>query len=267
MRYPPVECWFMVNSLGNSILSCLDMVWFLKIGQLFPWYWAIFPLITQLPTHSGPPKGDALVCTTVYVKKLYVYGTYFLLTRLPSHSFLTHITDTSLSTFVHISEKIESSIPPQKSTFDSRMLSLTQSYWRFSWCSGTGATLENATALPDFFSTHVALNSENQASQKNADDHGATVATEPGCIELTKHGGLDDSRDTPPLGTIKARCSDPPIAQQPFPLKKHPFSPQVVNWANLRIRTHREGKQGHFWPCQLKSLCPSTSIEGKRQGM
>jgi hypothetical protein len=81
---------------------------------------------------------------------------------------------------------------------------------------------------------------------KNADDHVETASTELGSKERNKYGGLDDLHDAPPLGTIKTKCPDPPIAQQPFPFKKRPFSPQVMNCANLQIRTHREGKQGHF---------------------
>jgi hypothetical protein len=48
-------------------------------------------------------------------------------------------------------------------------------------------------------------------------------------------------------------------------LEKHPFSPEFVDCMNLRIPMHREDKQGHFWPCQLRSLTPSIIIECKRQ--
>jgi hypothetical protein len=92
-----------------------------------------------------------------------------------------------------------------KSTFDSRMLSPTQSCWQFLRCSAIQATLENATALPDFFhvpTLRIALKSENQASQKNTDDHSETASTEPDSIELTEHGGLDNMHDTLPLLTL-----------------------------------------------------------------
>ena len=40
--------------------------------------------------------------------------------------------------------------------------------------------------------------------------------------KLTEHCGLENSGVTPsPLGTIKARCPDHPIAQQPLPFEKH----------------------------------------------
>ena len=155
---------------------------------------------------------------------------------------------------------------PQNSTFDSQMLSPQQSYSRCWRCSRTGGTLRIATA--SLLCASIALQSENQAAQKNGHDHGEKASTESGSKELTEHSGSDDSGHAPPLGTIKGRCPDPPIAQQPRPFeKKQPFSPQFVKCANLRIRTHQEEKQGHFWPCQLRSLCPSTSIKGKRQGM
>ena len=157
---------------------------------------------------------------------------------------------------------------PQNSTFDSQMLSPQQSYSRFLQCCCTGATLRIATASPDFFTCARCTAKWESGSTKNAHDHGEKASTESGSKELTKHGGSDNSGHAPPLGTIKARCPDPPIAQQPRPFEKnHPFSPQFVKCANLRIRTHQEEKQGHFWPCQLRSLCPSTSIKGKRQGM
>jgi len=85
------------------------------------------------------------------------------------------------------------------------MLPPTLSCLQFSQCSGAGATLENATALPVFLCAHIALKSENQESPKNTDGHGETVFIEPGSIELTGHGGLDDLLDVLPLGRIKAR--------------------------------------------------------------
>ena len=65
------------------------------------------------------------------------------------------------------------------------------------------------------------LQRENQAAQKNAHDHGEKASTESGSKELTKHGGSDNSSHAPPLGTIKARCPNPLIAQQPHPFEKN----------------------------------------------
>jgi hypothetical protein len=90
-----------------------------------------------------------------------------------------------------------------------------------------GSTLENATALPDFLCARVALQSGNNAVQKNTDDHFETAFTEPGSIELTEQGGLDDLCDVPPLLTIKARCPDPGIDQHPFPFEKKHFHPNL----------------------------------------
>ena len=44
-----------------------------------------------------------------------------------------------------------------------------------------GATLRNTTALSVFLRTPVALQSENQAVQKKAHDHGETVVVNPVC--------------------------------------------------------------------------------------
>ncbi len=52
------------------------------------------------------------------------------------------------------------------------MLPPTQSCSRFLQYNRTGATLINATALPDFLCTRIALQSENHSVQKNVDDHG-----------------------------------------------------------------------------------------------
>ena len=50
-------------------------------------------------------------------------------------------------------------------------------------------------------------------------------------------------------------------------LKKHPFSPEFMECVNLLISTHRQEKQGHFWPCQLWSFTPLIITECKRQGV
>ena len=49
--------------------------------------------------------------------------------------------------------------------------------------------------------------------------------------------------------------------------KKPPFSPEFVECMNLQLPMHREEKKGHFWPCQLRSLAPSTSTWGSSQGV
>ncbi len=100
-----------------------------------------------------------------------------------------------------------------------------QSHW---------GNIKNCDCIARFFlRARIALQSENQAAQKNAHDHGETASTEAGSKELTEQGGLDDSGRELPLGTIKARCPDPPIAQQTLPLKKHPFLPQFMKCTNL----------------------------------
>ena len=88
-------------------------------------------------------------------------------------------------------------------------------------------------------------------------------------IGMTKPAGHRDDEavqftdDAPPLVTIMARRLDPPIIQKLLLWKKHPFSPEFVDCVNLRIPMHREEKQGHFWPCQLWSLIPSSSLNVK----
>ena len=73
------------------------------------------------------------------------------------------------------------------------------------------------------------------------------ASTEAGSKELTEHGGSDSLGNVLPLGTIKARCPDPPIAQQPCAFEKEqPFLPQFVKCANIQIQMHWEEKQGHF---------------------
>ena len=98
-----------------------------------------------------------------------------------------------------------------------------------------------------FLCACVALKSENQASPKNADDHGDTTFTKPGSTELIEHGGLDGLRDAPPLGTIKARFPDPPIVQQPFSFKKTPiFTPIHGVHKSLNLDA-LGGKAGSFF--------------------
>jgi hypothetical protein len=50
---------------------------------------------------------------------------------------------------------------------------------------------------------------------------------EPDSKEPTKHGDSDNLGVTPPLGTLKAKCSDPLIAQQPLSLKITHFPPNM----------------------------------------
>ena len=109
-----------------------------------------------------------------------------------------------------------------------------------------GATLKNATASADFLCTRVARQSENHAVQKNADDHGDNRITKPGSKQLAEHHRSVNSDDAPPLATIMARCLDPQIAQQPLPLKKHPFSPESVKCVNLQISMHGQEMHCHF---------------------
>ena len=82
--------------------------------------------------------------------------------------------------------------------------------------------IKNCDCIAQFFlRARVVLQSENQAAQKNVHDHVEKASTESGSKELNEHGGSDDLSHVPPLGTIKARCPDPPIAQQPRPFKKN----------------------------------------------
>ncbi len=68
------------------------------------------------------------------------------------------------------------------------------------------------------------------------------VSTKSSSKELTKHGGSDNSSHAPPLGTIKARCPDPPIAQQPRPFKKNThFHPN--SWSAQTSEFGRTGKK------------------------
>ena len=118
-----------------------------------------------------------------------------------------------------------------------------------------------------FLCIHVVLQSENNAVQKNAYDHGDNRITKPGSKQLTEHHCSVNSDNATPLATIMARCLDPQIAQKPLPLKKHPFSPEFVECVNLQILMHGQEKHGHFWPCQLRSLTPLILTECKRQGV
>ena len=49
IRYPPEECWFLLEALGNGKLSVFYRIQFLEIGESFPRSGAIFPLDTELP--------------------------------------------------------------------------------------------------------------------------------------------------------------------------------------------------------------------------
>ena len=60
-----------------------------------------------------------------------------------------------------------------------------------------------------------------------------------------------------------------PTLQSPrnYFFEKKAFSPEFVECVNLRIPTHQEEKQGHFWPCQLQTLTPFIIVECKMQGV
>ena len=84
--------------------------------------------------------------------------------------------------------------------------------------------------------------SENQAAQKNSHHHGETVSTEAGSKELTGPGGSDNSGNALPLGTIKTRCPNPSITQQPHHFEKTPiFTPihEVHKPPNLEARRRK----------------------------
>ncbi len=134
--------------------------------------------------------------------------------QLCHHPCLTRITQLN---FFSITVKIKLAIP-QNPTFDSQMLPPTQSCSWFLQCSCMGATLRNATTLPDFLCTRVALQNENNAVKKCRQpwwqpDHRTRFKTTHGSSSLHQlwqcttpchyHGSLD-----------------PQIAQQPL-LKKN----------------------------------------------
>jgi hypothetical protein len=91
-------------------------------------------------------------------------------------------------------------------------------------------------------------------STNYADDHGDVVSTEPSSKELTKHGGLDDAGEAWPLGTIKARYSDPQITQQPLLSKYDRFHPN--SWSVQISEFVRTGKKSRviFDPANLVLL-------------
>jgi hypothetical protein len=96
--------------------------------------------------------------STIASKFLYVYGSYFQLTPTLPSPILTDIalrfSPSEYNQIVH---------PPKTQHLMLNVVS-TQRHLQFSQCSGTGATLQSATALP-VLCTCIALQSENHTAQ------------------------------------------------------------------------------------------------------
>jgi hypothetical protein len=140
----------------------------------------------------------------------------------------------------------------------------TQSWLQFSWCSHTWATSRNATALPDFLCTCFVLLSENHTVQKKLTTMVTTRSPNP--IQKNSPSTLTWSilmMHHP----LSLSWQGTPTLRSPrnYFFEKKPFSTKFLECVNLRIQTHLEQKQDHFWPCQLRLLTPSIIIECKWQ--
>ncbi len=93
-----------------------------------------------------------------------------------------------------------------------------QSHW---------GNIKNCDCIAQFFlRARIVLQSENQAAQKNAHNHGEMASTNAGSNKLTKLGGSANWGNAPPLGTIKDRCPDS-IAIKHIPSKNTHFHPNL----------------------------------------
>ena len=77
------------------------------------------------------------------------------------------------------------------------------------------------------FCSPVALQSENNATQKKAENRCDNVITEPDPKEPTKHHGSDTLGVAPALHDIKASCPGPQIAKQPLCFEKNTIFTQI----------------------------------------
>jgi hypothetical protein len=87
----------------------------------------------------------------------------------------------------------------------------------------------------------------------------------PGSRYLTKHHGSVNSSDAPPLYTIKARCPEPPIAQQPLHFKKYTHFHWSPCSAHISNSDAPREEKGHFYPANsgLALLTPQLKVRAR----
>ena len=141
-------------------------------------------------------------------KKFCVYGTFLRLTPTsPSPTFDQHRS----SLFFSSTEKNESSIPPKSRLLILKCRPFMKLFTIFAMQSHGGNIKKCDCIVRFFLHTPVALQSENQALQKNATTMLRTEITEPGSKSRAEHRCFVNSDDAPAQRTIKARCPKPPI--------------------------------------------------------
>ena len=207
------DTWYHTSFMGiNIILSCISLggmppSWHHTPIPSLLYLYSLLLLLFDLPSYS---LSNSRGCNDKYLNGGEIVCVSHIFT-FDSNFTIIHFWPTSLVPFFlhHWKKRIVDT--PQISTSEFQMSSPLWSCLQFWQCSRTGAILRNATALSVFLHTPVALQSENQASQKNAMTMLRTEITEPDSKSRAKHRCFVNSDDEPALRTIKARCPKPPM--------------------------------------------------------
>jgi len=181
-----------------------------------------------------------------------------------SQWYLLFYSNTNLCQWNFIASRVQIRIKPrnhslhlqQNPTYDSQVLSAAQGRSQFLWCSCTGATLWNVTALPTFSIYPCCTASWESCISKIWGWPWWYRIIKPGSKKITEQNGLCLHGNPLSLGNVYTRWHHHAIAQQLLCVQNCPPSPKFIICKNLQNFLFQEEKQTHFWSCHLQYTIP-----------